>query len=76
MKLLLPDKWSKFLGTQPETGMGFWTGNITLVDGRRFEDVIIDSGYIAKIRGRGDIPFDADQIKNIEITSKRWNWNE
>jgi hypothetical protein len=56
MKLLPSERWAEFLCNQPETGMGYWTGNITL-DGRTFDDVIIDSGYITKIRGRVDIPF-------------------
>ena len=76
MKLLLSEKWAEFLRSQPETGMGYWTGNVTLVDGRTFDDVIIDSGYITKIRGRVAIPFEADEVEKIIITSKRWNWNE
>ena len=56
--------------------MGYWTGKVTLVDGRTFDDVIIDSGYITEIRGRVDIPFEADEVEKIIITSKRWNWNE
>lgn len=76
MKLLPAEKWAEFLRNQPETGMGYWTGNITLVDGRIFHDVIIDSGYITKIRGRADIPFEVEEIAAIEITGKRWNWDE
>ncbi len=56
--------------------MGYWTGNVTLVDGRRLDDVIFDSGYITKIRGRVDIPFEADEIETIQITGKRWDWME
>jgi len=56
--------------------MGFWTANITLLDGRRFEDVIIDGGYISKIRGRSDIPFEADDVADIEVTGRRWAWTE
>jgi len=56
--------------------MGFWTGNVTLVDGRTFDDVIIDSGYITKIRGRVDIPFLPDEVEKIQITGKQWDWKE
>jgi len=76
MKQLPADKWAEFLRNKPETGMGYQTGNITLADGRTFHDVIIDSGYITKIRGRTDIPFDVDEIVAIEITGKHWNWDE
>ena len=75
MKLLPPDKWAEFLRNQPETGMGFWTGNVTLVDGRTFDDVIIDSGYITKIRGRLDL-IEADEVERIQITGNQWDWKE
>lgn len=73
---LLAERWGPFLTSRPETGMGFWTANITLLDGRRFEDVIIDGGYISKIRGRSDIPFEADDVADIEVTGRRWAWTE
>jgi hypothetical protein len=76
MKPLPADKWAEFLRRQPETGMGYWTGNVTLVDGRRFDEVIIDGGYLAKIRGRTDIPFETDELEKIEIKATRWNWDE
>jgi len=46
------------------------------VDGRTFDDVIIDSGYITKIRGRVDIPFLPDEVEKIQITGKQWDWKE
>ncbi len=76
MKLLPPDKWAAYLLSKPETGMGYWTGNLILADGRQFVDVIIDSGYITKIRGRADIPFEPTDVVKIEVTGKRWNWVE
>ena len=54
--------------------MGYWTGNVTVADGRVFTDVIIDSGYVTKIRGRRDIPFEGTDVVKIEITGRRWNW--
>lgn len=74
MKALPVAKWAEFLRKQPETGMSYWTGNITLADGRIFHDVIIDGGYITKIRGLADIPFDVDEVVSIQVTGKRWNW--
>lgn len=76
VKLLPPGKWAEFLRNHPERGMGYWTGNVILVDGRTFDDVVIDSGYITKIRGRADIPFEADEVEKIQITGKRWDWKE
>jgi hypothetical protein len=76
MKRLPPEKWSTFLAGQPETGIGYWTGNVEIADGRTFTDVIINSGYITKIRGRTDIPFEGADVVKIEITGRRWNWEE
>jgi hypothetical protein len=76
MKLLPADRWAKFLQDQPETGMGYQTGDVTLADGRVFRDVIIVGGYITKIRGRADIPFEASEIARIDITGRRWSWDE
>jgi len=76
MKLLPTDKWATFLRGKPETGMGYWTGDVTVADGRVFTHVVIDGGYITKIRGRTDIPFEASDVVKIEITGRRWNWDE
>jgi len=76
MKPLPAEKWAEFLNSKPETGMGYQTGNITLKDGRVFVDVIINSGYVTKIRGRTDIPFEVHEIEKIEITGNRWDWKE
>ena len=76
MKLLPLRNGRRFLLNQPETGMGYWTGNITLVDGSTFDDVIIADGYITKIRGRMDIPFEVDEVEKIQIIGKRWDWKE
>ena len=56
--------------------MGYQTGNITLADGRFFEDVIIVGGCITKVRGQADIPFDGVDVVKIEITGRRWDWDE
>ena len=72
----LPERWAAFLVRQGETGMGYQTGNITLADGRFFEDVIIVGGCITKVRGQADIPFDGVDVVKIEITGRRWDWDE
>ena len=74
--MLPPEKWAAYLLGKPETGMGYWTGNLTLTDGRQFVDVVINGGYITKIRGRADIPFEATDVAKIEVTGKRWDWAE
>jgi len=76
MKLLPSEKWAAFLRAKPETGMGYQTGDVTLSDGRVFTDVVIVGGYITGIRGRTDIPFEGNDVTKIEITGRKWNWNE
>src|SRR5205809_7859208 len=55
---MLPEKWSKFLLAQPETGMGYQIVAVTLRDGRVIEDVVISgSSIVDEVRGFADIPF-------------------
>ena len=72
----LPERWAEFLASKPETGMGDQTGDVTLADGRVFTDVVIVGGRITKVRGRTDIPFDGVEVVKIEVTGRRWNWQE
>ena len=72
----LPDKWAEFLTNQPETGMGYWVVSVTLSDERVFDRVVIDSGYITKIYGLEDVPFDANEITDIKVTHDKWNFDQ
>ena len=72
----LPGQWAPFFRAKPETGMGFHTGNVQLIDGRHFQDVVFDSGYVTRVRGYGAVPFEAEEISSIEITGNCWNWHE
>ena len=78
--LALSEKWAPFLTSQPETGMGFQIVTIELLDGRVFEDVVIDSGYITRIGYSRDIPFAEAEIEKITVTHgsklRRGFWNE
>lgn len=56
--------------------MGYWTADITTSDGQVFKDVIINGGCISKIRGRTDIPFEASDIVEIQVTCNKWDWAE
>lgn len=72
----LSKKWCEFLVQQPETGMGYQVVSVDLYDGRRFDDVIVDSGYITQIRGINDVPFEDAQIKNITVTHAKWHFGK
>ena len=66
--LALSKKWAPFLTNQPETGMGFQIVSVHLLDGRLFEDVVIDSGHITRIGYSPNIPFAEADIEKITVT--------
>ena len=71
----LPEKWSKFLRTQRETGMGYQIVAVTLRDGRIIENVaILDSSFVGEVRGFPGIPFDPADIAHIEVTHRKWDF--
>jgi hypothetical protein len=72
---ILPKIWSEFLVKKPETGMGYQVVSVTLRDGRKIEDVaIIQSSIIGEVRGHHDIPFESDDITNLELTHRKWEF--
>jgi hypothetical protein len=71
----LPDRWSKFLLSQPETGMTYHIVDVTLRDGRIVRDVaIMQSSLIGEVRGHSGIPFDPADITSIEVTHSKWDF--
>jgi hypothetical protein len=72
--LQLSDKWGLKLVSQPETGMGYQVASIILKDGSRFDQALIEAGYITRIRGLKTIPFSEDQIADIVVTHDKWNF--
>jgi len=76
VKLELPDKWAPYLVSQGETGMGYQTASITLEDGRVIDDVLIVGGTMAEVRGYDTIPFSVDEISDITITHRKWEFRQ
>ena len=57
--------------------MGYQTVAITLRDGRKVEDVaIIESHIVGEVRGCTDIPFEPEDIVNVELTHRRWEFRK
>jgi hypothetical protein len=73
--LRLSDKWGPILVAQPETGMGYQVASIILNDGSRYDQALIEAGYVTRIRGLQDIPFSEEQIADIIVTHKEWNFD-
>jgi hypothetical protein len=72
---ILPTIWSEFLVKKPETGMGYQVVSVTLRDGRKIQDVaIIQSSIIGEVRGYADVPFESDDITNLELTHRKWEF--
>jgi hypothetical protein len=69
-------KWQQKVRALPETGMGYTVVSLTLRDGRRFEQAIIDSGWLSKVRGLSDIPFTEGDITDIHASHEKWDWRE
>ena len=74
--IALSKHWTMHLSSLPETGMGYQVASALLTDGRKFDQVVIDSGYITQVRGYQEIPFAESEIAKIKITHDKWNWKE
>ena len=73
---LFSGKWKEKVRALPESGMGYTVVRVTLLDGQVFEQAIIGSGFLSRIRGLADIPFQEEDIAEIVPTQERWNWKE
>ena len=72
----LSDNWVNFLTKQPETGMGYHIVSLRLKDGRHFNQVIVDSGSIVRIKGLKEIPFIHGDIVEIIVTHDKWDFSK
>jgi hypothetical protein len=73
---LFSAEWTETIRHLGETGMGYTIVSVTLKDGRRFDQVVIDSGWLAGVRGLPDVPFRESDIAAIKATHEKWHWNE
>jgi hypothetical protein len=73
--LQLSNKWGPVLVSQPETGMGYQIASIILHDGRRYNQAVIESGFITRIRNYDKIPFKEEDIADIIVTHDKWDFS-
>jgi len=73
--LKLSNKWVDFLNNQPETGMGYQVVSVIQKSGMRYDRVIVDSGYITRVKDISNIPFTVEEIEEIIVTHDKWNFN-
>ena len=71
----LPDWATRFLESQPETGMQYQTGDVILKDGAIFKNVVfLGCKYVTEVRDYEEIPFDPANIKEIHLTHNKWKF--
>jgi hypothetical protein len=63
----LSDRWLKELSEQPEAGIGYQVVSIILKDDRRYDRVVIDSGFVTKVKGMHEIPFKEEDVHKILV---------
>jgi hypothetical protein len=72
----LPKQWAPVLLKQGETGMGYQVATVRLRDGASYPQVVIDSGFVTRVRGFASVPFDPADIVDIQVTHDKWDWHE
>ena len=69
---LIEKRFADYFRYQSGTGMGYWIVTAHLKDGRVFKQVMVDSGYLAKVRGYQDIPFLEGDVDHFVVTHDKW----
>ena len=69
-------KWKEKVRALPESGMGYTVVRVTMNDGQVFEQAVINCGFLSRVRGLADIPFQEQDIAAIVPTHERWDWKE
>jgi hypothetical protein len=72
----LDDKWIEKIVKQPETGMGYHVVSVLLNDGTTVKQVVINEGYITRVKGFTGIPFKLEDIREIYVTHAKWNFKK
>ena len=73
---LFSGKWLEKVKSLGETGMGYTVVSVELKDGQKWNQFVINSGYLTRVRGLPNVPFNEDDITNITATHDKWDWNE
>jgi hypothetical protein len=72
----IPQELATNLRHQKETGMGYQVVSVTLKSGKHFEQVVASEGCVIQVRGHKDVPFTPDDVANVAVNHKRWNFRE
>jgi hypothetical protein len=72
----IPERCLGHLKKGPETGIGYHVVSVTLQDGQTFDQVVVSEGCIIEVRGHQGIPFSPDDVTDVNVTHKRWNFRD
>ena len=70
----LPTRWKDWIEAQPETGMGYWVVDVTLLDRTVVPDVAIGAGHVLEVKDQDGVPFDPNQVADVRLTHRRWTF--
>jgi hypothetical protein len=77
MKMIeLPEAIQIKLKNSPETGMGYFVGDIILNNGECIKQVAVVDGKIVKAKGYFELNFKKDDINEFIITHEKWQFNK
>jgi hypothetical protein len=69
---LTEKRFADYFKNHPETGMGYWVADAHLKDGRDFRQVVIDSGFVTKVKGHESIPFAESDVDHFVVSHEKW----
>ena len=72
----IPTDFAARLKEASETGLGYQVVSVELKNGNSFDQVATSEGYVIEVRGYDEIPFSADDVADVRVNHKRWNFRE
>ena len=73
---LTEKRFAEFFSVSPETGMGYFVVDAVLKDGRKFKQVVVDSGFVVQVKGYAEILFTESEIDHFVVTHETWDWGD
>jgi hypothetical protein len=64
--------FADYISNTPETGMGYWIVTAYLKDGRVYRQVLVEGGYVSRVRGEIRVPFSEEDVDRFVVTHEKW----
>jgi hypothetical protein len=72
----LPPESLSALRNEKQTGPGYQVVAVQLKDGRRFDQVVASEGCIIAVRGHNELPFRTEEVSDVLVNHKHWNFKK